>query len=64
MGRGAQKASTLLNELQAAEGGEELEQVFLWEEHTDGLSNDNGQPKSIMQVTLYTLDRLYLCIEE
>lgn len=64
MGRGAQKASTLLNELQAAEGGEELEQVFLWEEHTDGLSNDNGQPKSIMQVTLYALDRLYLCIEE
>lgn len=64
MGRGAQKASTLLNELQAAEGGEELEQVFLWEEHTDGLSNDNGQPKSIMQVTLYAPDRLYLCIEE
>lgn len=64
MGRGAQKASTLLNELQAAKCGKELEQVFLWEEHTDGLSNDNGQPKSIMQVTLYTLDRLYLCIEE
>lgn len=64
MGRGAQKASTLLNELQAAKCGKELEQVFLWEGHTDGLSNDNGQPKSIMQVTLYTLDRLYLCIEE